>query len=83
VALDLEGDGLALAQVDHAGIFAGALQDARALAPQAREQRRRVLVCAVLRPQQGEDGELEAVRISAEQLADTVELPVGEAEGSV
>jgi len=42
-----------------------------------------VLVRAVLRPEQREDGELEVVRLAAEQVADSVELPVGEAEGSV
>jgi hypothetical protein len=42
-----------------------------------------VLVAAVLRPQQREDGELEVVRLALEQLADTVELPVGKAEGAV
>jgi hypothetical protein len=42
-----------------------------------------VLVAAVLRPEQREDGELEVVRRPAEQLADTVELTVGEAETPV
>jgi hypothetical protein len=42
-----------------------------------------VLVAAVLRPEQREDGELEVVRIAVEQLADTLELPVGQAEGCV
>jgi hypothetical protein len=42
-----------------------------------------VLVAAVLRPEQGEDGELEVVRVAAEQLLDSVELPVGEPEGAV
>jgi hypothetical protein len=39
-----------------------------------------VLVAAVLRPEQREDGELEVVRRPLEQLADTVELLVPEAE---
>jgi hypothetical protein len=42
-----------------------------------------VLVCAVLRPQEREDGQLEVIRLAAEQVADTFELPVGEAEGEV
>jgi hypothetical protein len=42
-----------------------------------------VLVAAVLRPEQREDGELEVVRVAAEQLPDTVELPVGETERPV
>jgi hypothetical protein len=42
-----------------------------------------VLVAAVLGPQDGEDRELEVVRIAGEQLLDTAELPVGETEGTV
>jgi hypothetical protein len=83
VALDLEGDGLALAEVDDARVLARALEDARAARREAAQQRRRVLVRAVLRPEQREDGELEVVRLAAEQLADTVELPVGQPEGAV
>jgi hypothetical protein len=37
----------------------------------------------VLRPEQGEDRELEVIRLTLEQLADTVELPVREAERAV
>jgi hypothetical protein len=39
-----------------------------------------VLVAAVLGPEQREDGELEVVRPAPEQLADPLELLVGEAE---
>jgi hypothetical protein len=42
-----------------------------------------MLVAAVLRPEQREDGELEAVRVAIQQRADTVQLPVGEPEGAV
>ena len=42
-----------------------------------------MLVPAVLRPENGEDGELEVVRGAGEQFPDTVELPVGETEGPV
>jgi hypothetical protein len=42
-----------------------------------------VLVAAVLRPEKREDGELEVVRFALEQLLDTVELPVGQAEGAM
>jgi hypothetical protein len=42
-----------------------------------------VLVAAVLRPEQREDGELEVVRVALEQIADTVELLVREAECTV
>jgi hypothetical protein len=42
-----------------------------------------VLVAAVLRPEEREDGELEVVRLALEQLLDTVEFPVGQSEGAV
>jgi len=42
-----------------------------------------VLVAAVLRPQQREDRELEVVRRALQQLADTVELPVRQAESAM
>ena len=80
VALDLEGDRLAVAEVDHAGVLAGALQHARPGRRQPPQQRGGVLVAAVLRPEQREDGELEVVRVALEQLPDAVELPVGETE---
>jgi hypothetical protein len=37
----------------------------------------------VLRPEEREDGELEVVRLALEQLLDTVEFPVRQAEGAV
>ena len=37
----------------------------------------------MLGPEEREDGELEVVRLAAEQLPDSVELPVGEAEGAM
>ena len=42
-----------------------------------------MLVRAVLRPEQREDGELEVVRVATEQLTDTVQLPVGETESTM
>jgi hypothetical protein len=42
-----------------------------------------VLVAAVLGPEQREHRELELVRVAAEQVADTVELAVGQPEGAV
>jgi hypothetical protein len=39
-----------------------------------------MLVPAVLRPEQREDGELEVVRLAFEQLTDSGELGVGETE---
>jgi hypothetical protein len=83
VRLDLERDRLAAAEIDDARVLARALQDALALAREPLQQQRRVLVPAVLRPQQREDRQLEMVRVAVEQLADTVELPVGETERAV
>jgi hypothetical protein len=42
-----------------------------------------VLVTAVLRPEQREDGQLEIVRVTAQQRLDAVELSVGETESTV
>jgi hypothetical protein len=83
VALDLERDRLAVAEVDHAGVLARPLQHAGPAARQSPEQESGVLVPAVLRPEQGENGQLEMVRLPLQQLADTVELPVGETERPV
>jgi hypothetical protein len=83
VALHLERHGLALAEVDDAGVLARALEDAWRFRREALQEQRRVLVAAVLRPEEREDGELEVVRLALEQLLDTVEFPVGQAEGAV
>jgi hypothetical protein len=83
VRLDLERDRLAVAEVDHAGVLARALEHAVARGRQPLQQEGRVLVAAVLRPEQREDRELEVVRLAPEQLPDTVELPVGQPEGPV
>jgi len=42
-----------------------------------------VLVAAVLRPEQGEDRELEMVRLAAEQISDTTRFPVGQTESAM
>jgi hypothetical protein len=83
VALDLEGDRLSVAEVDDARVLARALEDARRLRREAPQEERRVLVSAVLRPEEREDGELEVIRLTLEQLLDTVEFPVGQSEGAV
>jgi hypothetical protein len=59
------------------------LQDALAAGWKALEERGRVLVAAVLRPEQREDGQLEVVRPAAEELVDALELTVGETELAV
>ena len=83
VRLDLEGDGDAVAEVDHARVLARPLQHPLAARREPPKQRRRVLVAAVLGPEQREHRELEVVRVPAEQVADTVELAVGEPEGAM
>jgi hypothetical protein len=70
VALDFERDREPLADVDHAGVFAGSLQDTLARGGQPLEERRRMLVATVLGPEQREDRELEVIRLPAEQVAD-------------
>ena len=42
-----------------------------------------MLVAAVLRPEEGEDRELEMVRVAAEQLPDSIRFPVGQTKGTV
>ena len=83
MALDLEGDRLSVAEVDDARVLARALEDARRVGREALQEERRVLVSAVLRPEEREDGELEVVGLALEQLLDTVGFPVGQAEGAV
>ena len=83
VALDLERDRLAVAEIDDARVLARALEHARRVGREALQEQRRVLVAAVLGPEQREDRELEVVRLALEQLLDTVEFPVGQAEGAV
>jgi len=83
VRLDLERDREPVAEVEHAGVLARALQDACAGRGKPAQERRRVLVAAVLGPQDGEDRELEVVRVAAEELPDSVRFPVGETESAV
>jgi len=83
VGLDLERDRLALAEVEHAGVLAEALKDAFARGRQPFQQRRRVLVAAVLGPEQREDRELEVVRLAFEKIPDSLELAVREPERAV
>jgi hypothetical protein len=83
VALDLERHRQPVAEVEHPGVLARTLEHALALARQASQELRGVLVPAVLRPEEREDGELEVVRVALEQGSDALVLPVGQAEGAV
>jgi hypothetical protein len=83
VRLDLERDGLALAEVDDARILARPLQDTFAYGRQPPQQRCGMLVAAVLGPEQREDGELEVVRLAFQETPDSLELAVREPERAV
>jgi hypothetical protein len=80
VRLDLERDRFTLPEVDHSRVLAGPLQHALARAGEPLQQARRVLVAAVLRPEQREDRQLEVIRLALEQLTDPGELGVGKTE---
>ena len=80
VRLDLERDGDSSPRSITPAFSPGPCRTRSPPRGQAPQQPRRVLVAAVLRPEDGEDGELEVVRLAPEQLADTTELPVGETE---
>ena len=81
--LDLERDGGPVAEVEDARVLARPLQHAFAGGREPLQEWGGVLVAAVLRPEEGEDRELEMVRVAAEQLLDTACFPVGETEGAM
>jgi hypothetical protein len=83
VALRLEGDREPLPEIEHACVLPRALQHPITGARESLEQQCRMLVAAVLRPEEREDGELEVVRLALEQFLDTGVLPVREAELAV
>jgi hypothetical protein len=83
VALHLERDGEPVPEVEHARVLPRSLEHALALRREAREEARGMLVAAVLRPQEREDGDLEVVRLTRKQSLDATELPVREAEGAM
>ena len=68
VALHLEHGGLAVAEIDHARILAGPLNDLRAFGRELFQPDARGLVGAVLRPHHREDAELGERRLPAECL---------------
>jgi hypothetical protein len=80
VALDFERDRLAFRERHDACVLAGPLQDTFTFGGQPPQQLGRMFVGAVLRPQEREDGQLEVVRVPAEELFDVLQLAVGEAE---
>ena len=73
----------AVAEIEHARVLTGPLEDAIACGRQTSQQQRGVLVAAVLRPEQREHCELEVVRIALQQFADSLVLAVREPEGAV
>jgi hypothetical protein len=83
VRLDLERDRRAVAEVEDAGVLTRPLEDALAGGGQPLQKRGGVLVPAVLRPEEREDGELEMVRVAPEQLPDTARFPVGQTKGAM
>ena len=80
VAFDLERDGQSVPEVEHAGVLTRSLEDARAARGEPLQKERRVLVAAVLGPEEREHRQLEVVRVPREQRADSLVLPVREAE---
>ena len=83
MALDADGDGDAVAGVDHAGVLPRADEDARPFGRQPPQVEPGRLVGAVLAPHHGVEGELEVVGRAAQDLADGLELVVGQAERPV
>src|SRR5581483_6829084 len=83
VRLDLERHRRAFPEVEDAGVLARPLQHALAAGGQPLQKRRRVLVPAVLRPEEREDRELEVVRVAPEELVDPFGLPVGQPESAM
>src|SRR6185295_4862589 len=76
--LDLECDSEAVADVDDAGVLAGALQDGRAFRRQPPQMNTRTLVAAVLAPHNTEDAELCEVRFAPEDVDDLAVFGFGQ-----
>ena len=72
VALHLEDCRVAVADVDDAGILARAANHPRRFGWQLLEMQARALVAAVLRPHDGEDAELDEVRLAAHRVQDAL-----------
>ena len=80
VALDLERHREPVAEIQDPRVLARPLENTLSLTRQALQKECRVLVAAMLRPEEREDGELEVVRVSSEQRLDAIVLLVREAE---
>jgi hypothetical protein len=82
VALDLEREGQAPTDVDHASVLARPLEDVGSLGGESPEVDSRGLVRAVLGPERREEAELGVGRIPPDQADDQVVLlarePVGD-----
>ena len=83
VGLDLEGDRLAVADVNRPRVLAGAHHDPLTLGRQPPQQLARVLVGTVLGPEQAEHRQLDVVRLAPELLDDELELGVGQPQLAV
>jgi propanediol utilization protein len=83
VGLDLERDGGPVAEIEDSRVLAGPPEHSLAGRGQTLQERGRMLVAAVLGPEEREDRELEVVRVAAEQLPDTVRFPVRQTKGAV
>ena len=83
VGLDLEGDRVAVADVDRAGVLARPHHHPLALGRQPAQQLARVLVGAVLGPEQAEHRQLDAVGLAARASRDQLELGVGQPQLAV
>ena len=83
VRLDLERDRLAVADIDHARVLTRPQQNAFPTGGKPFQQKGRMLVAAVFRPEKREHRELEVVRVAVEQPADAVELLVGQPQRTV
>ena len=70
VALHLEDDGVAVAEIDDAGVFAGALDDARPGGGQRLQPFLRGFVGTVLVPHGGENAKLGDGRLAADEFED-------------
>jgi hypothetical protein len=83
VALHLERDCQPVPEIKYARVLARPLEHAVAVRREAPEEARGVLVTAVLRPEEREDGKLEVVRLASQQGLDAAELSVRETEGAM